>query len=286
MLRQVSGPEGEGTVQEVLVVHRPEYDDWSLPKGKLDAGEVLQACAVREVAEETGVRVRLTAPLELGRYDTSRGPKEVHWWRAVVLSSSAHTPDDEVDEVRWVPVGEAYTLLDYDDERDRVRQAVALPATVPLLVTRHGKAMLRKNWSGKDSARPLTSRGRIQSRELIDILTAYGVRSVVTSSSNRCVSTVLPYADRNDLTIHRRSALSEEKGVPDPDTVVALVRELRARALRTRKPAVVCGHRPVLPSMLVGLDVPDRHFRTAESVVVHLDPDDAVVAVEWVRTNT
>lgn len=286
MLRQVRGPEDEGTVQEVLVVHRPEYDDWSLPKGKLDAGEVLPACAVREVAEETGVTVRLTAPLEVGRYDTSRGPKEVHWWRAVVVSAKAHTPDDEVDQVRWVPVGEAYTLLDYDDERDRVRQAVAMPTTVPLIVTRHGKAMLRKNWSGKDAARPLTSRGRIQSRELMSILAAYGVRTVVTSSSNRCVSTVLPYADHNDLTIHRRSALSEEKGVPDPDTVVDLIGELRARVLRTGKPMVVCGHRPVLPSMLTGLELPDRHFRTAESVIVHLTPDDTIAAVEWIRTPT
>lgn len=284
VLRQVPGPEGVGTVREVLVVHRPEYDDWSLPKGKLDPGEVLPVCAVREVLEETGVAVQLSARVEVGRYNTARGPKEVHWWSAVPVSSQPRAPDREVDEVRWVPVGKAYTMLDYDDERDRVRQAVALPPTVALVVVRHGKAMLRKNWSGRDAARPLTTRGRTQSRELVDTLAAFGVRSVLSSSSNRCVLTVLPYANRFDLPIHRQSALSEEKGVPAPDAVAALMGQVRHRVLRTGRATVVCGHRPVLPAMLNGLDLPDRSFRTAEAVIAHLGLDNTVVATEWIRT--
>ena len=90
----------------MLLVHRPKYDDWSFPKGKLDRGERAAAAAVREVAEETGLRVRLGPPLSSQRYAVSGGMKTVHYWTGTPVGDadvSGYTPNDEIDEVEWVP---------------------------------------------------------------------------------------------------------------------------------------------------------------------------------------
>ena len=115
------GPDGV----EVLVVHRPQYDDWSFPKGKCDLGESYEACAVREVEEETGLRCALEDPLPATTYHDSKGrPKRVHYWRLRV-TGGALAFDHEVDEARWVSPEEAGRLLTY--ERDlAVLQAAAL----------------------------------------------------------------------------------------------------------------------------------------------------------------
>jgi len=99
---------------EVLLVHRPRYRDWSFPKGKCEPGEHVVAAAVREVHEETGVRVRLLRPLPRQRYLVSGGrEKVVHYWlgRRVDGKISDHVADEEIDEVRWVPVAEAVRML-------------------------------------------------------------------------------------------------------------------------------------------------------------------------------
>ena len=86
----------------------PRYDDWSLPKGKADAGEHLTCTAVREVLEETGVVVALRRPLPMQHATRSTGvPKEVHYWRAVVVEETEFVPGNEVDEIRWLSVDEA-----------------------------------------------------------------------------------------------------------------------------------------------------------------------------------
>ena len=103
---------------EVLVVHRPRYDDWSLPKGKLDDGETHEAAALREVAEETGLVCALGEELPAHRYTDRHGrPKIVRFWTMTVTGSVERSPDDEVDEIRWVPLSIAETLLTYDADR-------------------------------------------------------------------------------------------------------------------------------------------------------------------------
>jgi 8-oxo-dGTP diphosphatase len=110
-----SGPDG---TTEVLVVHRPRYDDWSLPKGKLHEGERWEDAALREVEEETGCRCRLLEELGVRRYQDRHGrPKEVRYWRMEPVDEAPFTPNDEVDEVRWLPIAEAATLLSYDGDR-------------------------------------------------------------------------------------------------------------------------------------------------------------------------
>ncbi len=107
----------DGTL-EVLVVHRPRYDDWSLPKGKLEPGESFEDAARREIEEETGVRVELGAALPTTDYVDRHGrPKVVHYWRMTPVGETAWEPNDEVDETRWLTAAEAGTLLSYEHDR-------------------------------------------------------------------------------------------------------------------------------------------------------------------------
>lgn len=111
----------DGT-SEVLVVHRPRYDDWSFPKGKLDAGETIEECAIREVMEETGFDVILGERLDDVHYVDRKGRlKVVHYWRATVAGGS-FVANDEVDEVRWLDVATAASLLTYDRDQSLLAQ--------------------------------------------------------------------------------------------------------------------------------------------------------------------
>jgi 8-oxo-dGTP pyrophosphatase MutT (NUDIX family) len=101
-----------------LVVHRPRYDDWSVPKGKLEPGESLEETARREIEEETGIIVELGAKLDAVEYTDRHGrPKIVHYWRMTPVGRTAWEPNDEVDEVRWIAAAEAATLLSYEHDR-------------------------------------------------------------------------------------------------------------------------------------------------------------------------
>jgi 8-oxo-dGTP pyrophosphatase MutT (NUDIX family) len=105
----------------IAVVHRPRYDDWSLPKGKLEPGESFQDAALREVEEETGVRARLEEELEPTHYHVGRRPKTVRWWRMSVDEDLGIDRDVEVDDMRWVTPDEALRLLSYEYDRELVR---------------------------------------------------------------------------------------------------------------------------------------------------------------------
>jgi 8-oxo-dGTP diphosphatase len=101
---------------KIAVVHRPRYDDWSLPKGKLESGESWEQAAVREVEEESGLRCRLEEELEHNRYEVNGRPKLVRWWRMSVLEDLGLVPNDEVDELRWVTPAEGQELLQYEHD--------------------------------------------------------------------------------------------------------------------------------------------------------------------------
>src|SRR5262245_11970789 len=105
---------------EVLLVHRPKYDDWSFPKGKLDPYEHVTTAAVREVAEETGIDIRLGPPLSLQTYGVHANgrtrPKDVHYWVGRVVGDSdvsKFRPNDEIDALVWLPLAKARKLLTY-----------------------------------------------------------------------------------------------------------------------------------------------------------------------------
>jgi 8-oxo-dGTP pyrophosphatase MutT (NUDIX family)/phosphohistidine phosphatase SixA len=266
---------------EVVIIHRKRYDDWTLPKGKVEAGEPVPVCAVREVLEETGVTIRLGVPLDSITYEAGNaGLKKVDYWGGAVLNSVGRAPDAEVDVVSWLPVRAALSQLTYSHDHFLVQQYLDQPPTTPLIILRHAKAMDRKDWSRKDSARPINSRGRRQSKQLIPLLEAYGVTKIVSSTSTRCVATVLPYAHQHELALDTYSLLTEEEGEDDPKSVGKLMRKVRDATLESGEPTAVCIHRPVLPHILDALEIPPTTLVTGEFLVAHLGADGAVHALE------
>jgi len=199
----------DGTT-EVLVVHRPRYDDWSLPKGKLDDYETFADAAVREVLEETGVLVELTQPLpELSYADRTGAPKVVRWWAAEVLEERDRGPDDEVDGIRWVPVDEAGALLTYADDVALVDAATGKDRRTTVLLVRHARAGSRDGWDGPDHIRPLSNKGQKQARGLVENLSAWRIDRVVTSPYVRCVQTVEPLAAKLGIEVVQDDRLQE-----------------------------------------------------------------------------
>ncbi len=252
---------------EVLLVHRPKYDDWSFPKGKLDPGEHVTAAAVREVAEETGVDIRLGVPLRSQLYRVANGQKRVHYWAGRVVGDddvSTYQPNAEIDEVRWVSVDKARALLTYDYDRGTLDEWQAeRKKTQPLIVLRHGKARPRASWHGDDRERTLTKPGHEQAEALAPVLGAYGATRLVSSSSRRCWTTVTPYAEISDLDVEVSDDLSEEDATP------TAVSEHVHRLLDAAEPAVLCTHRPVLPWVFEALGLGERQLETGGMLVVH-----------------
>ena len=272
--------------RQVLLVHRARYDDWSFPKGKLDPGEHRTVAAVREVEEETGLRVRLGVPLSRQRYPIGGGPsgggpsgggrtKVVDYWCGRVLGDddvSGYARNEEIDDVAWCGVDEALERLTYPFDRDTLREAVPhRRPTEALVVLRHAESRARKSWHDEDRARPLTDAGRHDAAALVPLLAAYDVREVVSSSATRCVETVAPYAAaRGALAGGARllDALTEEEAT---DAGVArAVDDLVAVLAERRVGAVLCTHRPVLPLVFARLGVPDPKLAKGAMLVAHL----------------
>jgi 8-oxo-dGTP pyrophosphatase MutT (NUDIX family)/phosphohistidine phosphatase SixA len=256
---------------QVLLVHRPKYDDWSFPKGKLDPGEHAVTAAVREVAEETGLDVRLGPPLSRQRYRMSNGRwKSVDYWTARVLGSddvSRYRPNDEIDAVEWVDWKGAQQRLTYSYDRDTLAEARPLRRrTRALVVLRHGKARSRRSWKKDDRARPLVRLGEAQAERLVPLLAAFDVTAAHSSSSTRCVQTLAPYADVTGWPVKLYDELSEEDSTVEG--VVDLVDALLDGDLDAGS-AALCTHRPVLPTVLDALQVPDPKLAPGAMLVVH-----------------
>jgi 8-oxo-dGTP pyrophosphatase MutT (NUDIX family)/phosphohistidine phosphatase SixA len=251
----------------VLLVHRPAYDDWSFPKGKLDRGEHPAVAAVREVREETGLRIRLGVPLASQSYPSGGRTKVVDYWVGRVLGDpdvSGYLVNQEIDEVAWVPLDHAAAKLSYPRDADTLREAVVVgKKTRALVVLRHGRARVRKSWKRDDRLRPLVAEGHAQAHAVVPLLAAYGVSMIVTSSSLRCVDTVLPYAERSGRPMTRADGLSEE------DATSRSVRSCVQKVVRSGEDAVLCTHRPVLAAVYECLGVEPLDQATGELVVVH-----------------
>lgn len=263
---------------EVLVIHRSGYDDWTLPKGHLDDGELLPVAAVREVFEETGVPIRLGARLEVSRYPVNGRPKEVHWWVGVPTGAPVDPPDDEADVIAWWPVVEALERLTFETDRRLVHHAVDRAGLVPFLVVRHGKALSRSKWRHADVRRPLTRRGRRQSKALVPLLRAFGTASAESSDAVRCIDTLAPYARRTGLEVGRHEELTEHAAADDPLAAREATRRLAQACVEGGRAVVVSGHRPVLPLMLEAIDVDSRPFGTGDCLVAYLDATARAVA--------
>jgi len=256
---------------QLLVVHRARYDDWTFPKGKRDPGEPLPVTAVSEVNEETGVEVRLGAPLPTLEHPLGPGcTKRVSYWcaRPVGVGELHHEPDAEIDGVRWVDAGDIASLLTYGTDRRMLDDFRSLAAdgghrTEPLIVLRHAKSQSRRRWRRDDRLRPLTKQGHAEAQRLVPLLTAYGIRRVVSSDSTRCVQTVQPFADAAAVDVVLERGLSQEDA-----TRKRITKRLPGLAPEDT-PTLVCTNRPVLRLVwdYLGLDSPT--LAPAQFLVVH-----------------
>ena len=263
-----SSEPGDSRRVELLVAHRPRYDDWTFPKGKPEGGEDLVATAVREIAEETGQRVRLGHPLPSTTYLISEGPKRVDYWCARTVGPEVEfAPNREVDEIRWVRTGEARKLLTYQHDL-RLLDAFAelredkAHRTRTLIVLRHAKAESRDDWPGDDLERPLSKVGLERSADLAPLLSAYGVRRVVSSPAVRCTQTVEPFADGISTFLEVDDRLSEDARFADVNRSVSAM-------LDRKKPVVLCAHRPTLPWIFDAIGAETVDLKPGEGVVVH-----------------
>ncbi len=252
----------------MLLVHRPRYDDWSFPKGKLDRDEHVTTAAVREVAEETGLDIRLGPALTTQRYDLGRGRmKSVNYWVGRVQGDddvSCYRANEEIDDVAWVPWVQAGERLTYRHDQDTLVEARRLRRkTRALVVLRHVRARSRRSWKGDDRRRPLVLAGEADAQRLVPVLAAFDATAVHSSSSVRCVASVTPYVHTTGWPLHSYDELSEEGATP------SAIDELVESLLRIDASAVLCTHRPLLPRVLESLGLPDVRLEPAEMLVVH-----------------
>lgn len=282
-------PDGEAGV-EVAVIHRPRYGDWSLPKGKLGAGESDLEGAVREVLEETGFHVRVGRPLGETRYDkpTPAGtrPKVVRWW-AMQAEEGAFSPTREVDVLEWLSLADASERMTRPTDREVLERFArgAMPTRV-VLVVRHASAGTRSAWSGDDRERPLDDCGIAQADELVRTLSRFEVGAIVSADLRRCIETVAPLADAFEVRVDPAPVLSETGYPGREEEAVALLRDQGD----AEHDAVICSQGDVIPDLVARLAEADGYpietpvpSRKGSCWALTLDIDGRLVAADYLQ---
>jgi 8-oxo-(d)GTP phosphatase len=229
--------DGDGSV-EFAVVHRHRYDDWTIPKGKLEQGESHREAALRELKEETGFICSMGRELPSTTYRDGQGrTKEVRYW-LMSATLGAFQPNDEVDELRWLGPAESLALLSYERDRAVVEYAMGLDA--PIFLVRHAKAGSRSGWQEDDRLRPLSGIGRKQAEAIARLLGDEDISRVASSPYIRCVQTVRPLAIAAGVPVEGRPEFAEGE---DP----ALAWEWTSALT---EPTAICSHGDVIPAMV------------------------------------
>jgi 8-oxo-dGTP diphosphatase len=285
---------------KILLVHRTQHKDVSLPKGKVDPGETLPETAVREIAEETGLIIGLGAPLGVVEYQLPGGrDKQVYYWAGEVSAesraNSTFVANDEIEELHWVGMKKARKVLSYPHDVDIVERFAELFAqgrarTFAIVALRHGTAVPAEDWDGPDATRPLMQRGVNQSMSVAHGIAAFRPRALISSTAERCLRTIAPTARVTGLPVDEDHVISQDEYRSGGKAVRALVAE-RIEAAET---TVLCRHGPVLPQIIAaGAELPGTAgssklqraaaLGTGEYAVLHVPiehPESGLVAVE------
>jgi 8-oxo-dGTP pyrophosphatase MutT (NUDIX family)/broad specificity phosphatase PhoE len=269
-----SGPVDGAAAPEprIALVHRRRYNDWSLPKGKLDVGEHPLQAACREVREETGVLpvagLRLPSTTYLVSTRAGEASKVVDYWAMRAGETGGFVPNDEIAAVAWLPPAAARDRLTYRHDIAVVNAWTRLPpVTATLLLIRHGRAGSRGAWTDPDDVRPLDAKGLRQAARVAEVLVWYRPSRVMSVDKLRCVDTVRPLANALSVPIESVGLLSEESHADDPERGAEVVADLAESAAGpSARPGVlaVCSQGGVIPDSVELL---------AEAAGVALDVD-------------
>ena len=269
---------------EIAVIHRPRYDDWSLPKGKVESGESHISAGYREIQEETGYESTFGPEIGTVVYKLEGAPKEVRYWAAAATVKTGTPNPQEVDEVLWLAPKKAKEKLTNKDDRAIVDFFLEFGAdTFPIILLRHAKALKRTEWDGDDGDRPLEHRGQLQAKRLLPIYLPYGISEVHTSDALRCIETIDLMARLIEKTPIFSADLSEYGYAKDREAPLDYVQDLMNRGIS----AIVCSHNPIIPKVvkkLVGkkyFKSMDRELEPAQAIVLHCRAGE-VIACDWI----
>jgi 8-oxo-dGTP diphosphatase len=252
---------------EIALIHRPRYDDWSLPKGKIEEGESSLRCAFREVLEETGITPQFGRELGSVEYKEPAGLKRVKYWAAKALTDD-FLANEEVDEIKWLEPVDALAFATHESDRTIIENFLAQePRTDTLIIVRHTKALERGDWDDDDSKRTLDERGLTQSEQLIQHLEPFGIDEIYTSDYIRCVQTVTPLAQSRGLKITEIPNLNEANFEFDPERAISFANAVK----QDEKNILICSHNPVIPTMLRGI----LNTKLKNKDLIKLEPGDA-----------
>ena len=263
---------GEKKKIEVLIIHRPKYDDWTFPKGKAEIGEPLIACAYREVLEETNIETAFGPYLGEVEYLTNDGKKKVSFWSAKVVKEKDFKPNAEVDQLKWVEVTKVKELLTLDTDRKILEQFLRIePDTKPLVLLRHAKAVTRDEWQGEDDDRPLDSYGQNQAKRLLAMYQVFNLEQIHSSDAVRCYDTVVAIAKGLSIKLEVTGKLSESTFKKDKEKAFDYAKDL----MKLNESVLLCSHNPILPKMLNKLtkksevDADEGKLLPADGWVIH-----------------
>lgn len=268
----------------IAIIHRPRYDDWSLPKGGVDPGESHIQAAFREVLEETGVKAIFGPEIGTVDYEVNGVTKEVRYWLAEADQFNAATPNpEEVDAIEWLSISDAINKLSNNDDREIVRMAEEFGfGSTPLVLLRHTKALKRDLWDGDDGDRPLEHVGQIQAARIPAIYAPYAIEKIYSSDAIRCVQTIEAMAAEYGITPIYSSEISEFGFEKDSEKAL----DYALSVMLSDKPSVMCSHNPVLPKLVKKL-IGKKNFKRLSS---ELKPGDSfvlhhrsgeVIAIDW-----
>lgn len=216
---------------EVLLVHRPQQDDWSFPKGKSENSEHLLQTAVREVTEETGLRFSVGPRLGMISYPVKGRQKQVTYWSMALDSEDPGTaqPHDpgEIDQTRWFGLAKARSHLTYTEDR-QILDAFATSGTpaLSLVLIRHASAGSRRKWQGPDRLRPLDAQGITDAAALGQLISCFAPRRLLSAPLTRCVQTAQPISAITGLPAELSADLTDAAWKAEPDRVSGMISDL------------------------------------------------------------
>ena len=257
---------------EVVIIHRPKYDDWTFPKGKAEIGELLISCAYREVLEETNIETAFGAYLGEVEYLTNDGKKKVSFWSAKAIKETAFNSNSEVDQTKWVEVMKVKDLLTLDTDKKILEKFIKIePDTKPFILLRHAKAITRDEWQGDDDDRPLDSYGQNQAKRLLAMYQVFNLEEIHTSDAVRCYDTVIPIAKGLNIRLEVTGKLSEDTFKKDKEKALDYAKDL----MKLNESVLLCSHNPILPKILNKLskksevDADEGKLLPADGWVIH-----------------